>query len=259
MEVGGTTYVAAKGVVLNTGTTPSAPPIEGLADTPYWTNRDAVQLTELPGSVIVLGGGAIGCEFAQVFARFGVRVTVVEVADRLLAPEEPEASAALEKAFAAEGIQVLAGVKVGSVRHADGSFTVDLGDQEVSADKLLVAAGRRNNLGDIGLELLGIDPDGGPIDTDERMRPGIACGRSVTSPARVASRTFRCTRQPWRSGTSWGRTVRGQTTGPYPESPSLRRGRLGGHDRAPGPGVRARHVTATGDLGGEDGWPGRRG
>ena len=172
VEVGGTTYVAAKGVVLNTGTAPAAPPIEGLADTPYWTNRDAVRLTELPGSVIVLGGGAIGCEFAQVFARFGVRVTVVEVADRLLAAEEPEASAALEKAFAAEGIQVLAGVEVGSVRHADGSFTLDLGDQEVSADKLLVAAGRRTNLVDLGLEAAGLDPDATSLETDERMRAG---------------------------------------------------------------------------------------
>ena len=100
VEVGGTTYTATKGVVINTGTAPAAPPIDGLADTPYWTNRDAVQLRELPSSLIVIGGGAIGCELAQVMALFGVRVTVVEMADRLVAPEEPEASEALEKAFA---------------------------------------------------------------------------------------------------------------------------------------------------------------
>ena len=80
-----TTYVARKGVVLNTGTAPAAPPIDGLAETPYWTNRDAVRLTELPRRWWCSAAEPIGCEFAQVFARFGVDVTVVEMADRLLA------------------------------------------------------------------------------------------------------------------------------------------------------------------------------
>src|SRR3954453_8190959 len=87
VTVAGTTYTAAKGIVVNTGTAPAAPPIDGLSDTPYWTNRDAVQLTELPSSLIVIGGGAIGCELSQVMALFGVRVTVVEMAERLVAPE----------------------------------------------------------------------------------------------------------------------------------------------------------------------------
>jgi pyruvate/2-oxoglutarate dehydrogenase complex dihydrolipoamide dehydrogenase (E3) component len=168
--VDGTTYTATRGIVLNTGTTPSAPPIDGLADTPYWTNRDAVQLTELPSSLVVLGGGAIGCELAQVMAWFGVRVTVVEVAPRLVAMEEPEAAEALEKAFAGDGIQVLTGVAVSSVSYADGQFTLDLGDQQVTAEKLLVAAGRRNNLHDLGLEHVGLDPDSRVLEPDERMR-----------------------------------------------------------------------------------------
>ena len=172
VEVGDTTYVAAKGVVINTGTEPAAPPIDGLADTPYWTNRDAVRLTELPGSLVVLGGGAIGCEFAQTFARFGVRVTVVEAMDRLVAVDEPEASEVLEEAFAAEGIQVLTGAKVDSVGHADGSFTLSVDGQEVTAEKLLVAAGRHSNLTDLGLETVGLDPDAKFLDTDERMRAG---------------------------------------------------------------------------------------
>jgi pyruvate/2-oxoglutarate dehydrogenase complex dihydrolipoamide dehydrogenase (E3) component len=168
--VEGTTYTATKGIVINTGTTPSAPPIPGLADAPYWTNRDAVRLTELPSSLVVVGGGAIGCELAQVMALFGVRVTVVEVADRLVAPEEPEASEALEKAFAESGIQVLTGASIASVAYADGRFTLDLGGQEVSAEKLLVAAGRRNNLQGLGLEHIGLDPDQKVLETDERMR-----------------------------------------------------------------------------------------
>src|SRR4051794_15477482 len=165
-----TTYTATRGIVINTGTAPSAPPIPGLADTPYWTNRDAVQLTELPASLVVIGGGAIGGELGQVMALFGVRVTIVEVADRLVALEEPEASEALERAFAESGIQVLTGAEIASVSYADGRFTLDLGDQELSADKLLVAAGRRNNLQGLGLDHVGLDPDARVLETDERMR-----------------------------------------------------------------------------------------
>jgi pyruvate/2-oxoglutarate dehydrogenase complex dihydrolipoamide dehydrogenase (E3) component len=172
VEVNGTTYVARRGIVVNTGTTPAAPPVYGLADTPYWTNRDAVRLTELPASLIVVGGGAIGAELAQVFARFGVTVTLIEVAGRLVAAEEPEAGALLEKAFADEGIQVLTGANIASVAYAEGRFTVHLDGQDVSADKLLVAAGRTNNLTDIGLDTVGIDRDATIIETDERMRAG---------------------------------------------------------------------------------------
>ncbi len=168
--VDGTTYTATKGIVINTGTAPAAPPIPGLADTPYWTNRDVVQLTELPASLVVIGGGAIGCELAQVMALFGVRVTLVELADRLVALEEPEASEALESAFAESGIQVLTGADIASVSYADGRFTLDLGDQELGADKLLVAAGRRNQLQGLGLENVGVDQGVRVLETDERMR-----------------------------------------------------------------------------------------
>jgi len=177
VEVDGSTYDASRGVVLNTGTEPAVPPVEGLADTPYWTNRDAVAVTDLPASLVVVGGGAIGCELAQAFARFGVGVTVVEMADRLLAAEEPEASRLVADAFGAEGIQVRTGVQVRSVAHADGTFTVDLGDQRNGADllrtdKLLVATGRRPNLADIGLESVGLDPSARALETDERMSVG---------------------------------------------------------------------------------------
>jgi pyruvate/2-oxoglutarate dehydrogenase complex dihydrolipoamide dehydrogenase (E3) component len=172
VEVDGTTYVAAKGVVLDTGTEPAVPPIDGLANTPYWTNRDAVRATAVPGSLVVLGGGPIGCEFAQVFSRFGARVTVVEAMDRLVAGDEPEASTVLEEAFAAEGIQVLTGAKVDSVDHADGSFTLQVGGEALDAEKLLVAAGRRSNLPDIGLDTVGLDPAAEFVETDERMRAG---------------------------------------------------------------------------------------
>ena len=172
VRVGGTTYVARKGVVLNTGTRPAAPPIDGLEGTPYWTNRDAVTVTDLPASLVVLGGGPIGCEFAQVFARYGVDVTVVELADRLVAVEEPEASEVLTKAFTDEGITVLTGATVDSVTHDDHGFTLRVDGKPVRAEKLLVAAGRRANLDFIGLDTVGLPDDLKVVETDERMRAG---------------------------------------------------------------------------------------
>src|SRR6478735_8427458 len=167
------TYTARRGVVLNTGTRPAVPPVEGLADTPYWTNRDAVQLTELPGSLVVVGGGPIGCELAQVFARFGVRVTVVQHGDRLLPANEPEASALLEKVFAEEGIRVLTGVELQRAAYADGGFILDLDSgEQLRADEVLVAAGRTPNLDDLGLETVGLDPTARTLAVDEWLRAG---------------------------------------------------------------------------------------
>jgi pyruvate/2-oxoglutarate dehydrogenase complex dihydrolipoamide dehydrogenase (E3) component len=172
VRVGGTTFVARKGVVLNTGTAPAVPPVDGLEGTPYWTNRDAVAVTELPASLVVIGGGAIGCELAQAFARFGVRVTIVEVADRLVMNDEPEASELLAKAFTDEGIEVLTGVEIASVSHTGDSFTVDLGQRSLTAEKLLVAAGRKPNLDFVGLDTVGLADDLKVVETDERMRAG---------------------------------------------------------------------------------------
>ena len=83
--------VARRGIVIATGTEPAIPPIPGLAGTPYWTNRDAIKAKHVPQTLIVLGGGAIGVELAQVFARFGAQVTVVEALGQLVPLEEPEA------------------------------------------------------------------------------------------------------------------------------------------------------------------------
>ena len=151
--------------MLNTGTRPAVPPVEGLADTPYWTNRDAVRVTELPGSLVVVGGGPIGCELAQVFARFGVRVTVVQHGPRLVPADEPEAAELLAKVFVEEGIRVLTGVELTRVSYADGAFTLTLDTgEELTADKLLVAAGRTPNLDDLGLETVGLDPAARTVD-----------------------------------------------------------------------------------------------
>jgi pyruvate/2-oxoglutarate dehydrogenase complex dihydrolipoamide dehydrogenase (E3) component len=171
VTVDGTSYVARRGIVLNTGTTPSAPPVHGLAETPFWTNREVVRLKELPGSLAVIGGGPIGCELAQVMATFGVEVTIIEVADRLITVEEPEASEVLTHAFKSAGIEVLTGVHIDEVSHAEDRFSIVLEEgRTVVADRLLVAAGRRNNLGDLGLEHVGLDPMARVLEPDERMR-----------------------------------------------------------------------------------------
>jgi pyruvate/2-oxoglutarate dehydrogenase complex dihydrolipoamide dehydrogenase (E3) component len=159
-------------VVLNTGTEPVEPPIPGLRETPYWTNRDAVQLKELPASLIVIGGGAIGAELAQTFCRFGVRVTVLEGGERILALEEPEASAIVAETFDSAGINVVTKAKATSVRYADEQFTVTLEDQVLSGERLLVATGRRPNLADVGLEAVGLDPQAKALEVDDRLRAG---------------------------------------------------------------------------------------
>ncbi|GAB2626447.1 NAD(P)/FAD-dependent oxidoreductase [Nocardioides ginkgobilobae] len=165
-----TSYVAERGVVLNPGTRPARLPIDGLEGTPYWTNRDAVKVASLPSSLVVVGGGPIGCEMAQVFARFGVRVTVLEAGPRILGPLEPEASEALAAVLVHEGVRVMAGVSIGSVAHADGQFTLEVDGETVTAEKLLVAAGRTPNLDDLGLETVGLDPTARSLEVDERLR-----------------------------------------------------------------------------------------
>jgi pyruvate/2-oxoglutarate dehydrogenase complex dihydrolipoamide dehydrogenase (E3) component len=167
-------YAARRGLVIATGTTAVIPPVDGLAGTPYWTNRQAVEAEQLPESLVVLGGGGIGLELSQVFARFGVEVTVVEGGARPLAVEEPESSALAVKALAADGVQMLTGVRAQRVSYADG-FTLSLSDgSSVTGERLLVATGRQARLGDLGLAAIGLDPSVRFLATDDRMRAGEA-------------------------------------------------------------------------------------
>jgi pyruvate/2-oxoglutarate dehydrogenase complex dihydrolipoamide dehydrogenase (E3) component len=171
VRVGEDTFVGARGVVLNVGTSPARLPIDGLEATPYWTNREIVKVSELPDSLAVIGGGAIGCELAQAFARFGTQVTVLEAQERILAPEEPEASELIARVFREEGIRVETGVRVERVEH-QGDFRITTDRGEVWADQLLVAAGRAVNLAGIGLETVGLDPHAKSLETDEHLRAG---------------------------------------------------------------------------------------
>ncbi len=178
VQVGGQQFVAAD-VILNVGTSPALPPIEGLRESrgpdydpsgPIWTNREVLRATELPQSLIVLGGGAIGCELGQGLSRFGVHVTVVEGSAHLLPPEEPEAGAVLADVFARDGIEVVTGAKATAVTADDGKVRLTLaGDRDLVADKLLVTAGRTPNFAGLGLETVGLDPAARTLNTDEHM------------------------------------------------------------------------------------------
>src|SRR6266568_4604099 len=154
-------FRASRAILINPGTEPARPPVPGLADTPYWTNRDAIETEDVPESLIVLGGGAIGAELAQVFARFGARVTVVEALPRLVPMEEPEASDLLAKVFTREGITVRTGARAENISHDGNEFTLSLpGGETLSSQRLLVATGRRTDLAALGVATLGLD---GPL------------------------------------------------------------------------------------------------
>lgn len=170
VEADGITYVASRGVVLNTGTRAAVPPIDGLADTPYWTNRGVLKAEKAPASMIVIGGGAIGLELAQAFSRFGTEVTVLEAGPRILGPEEPEASALLTDVLTAEGLGIHAGVTIDRVSHDGSRFTVTCGEDSYEAERLLVAAGRQSRLDDVGLDTVGIDPKQRFLEVDDSMQ-----------------------------------------------------------------------------------------
>ena len=175
VAVDGDVFEARRGIVVAAGTKAAAPPITGLDGVDYWTNREAVEAKELPESLLVLGGGAIGLELSQVFARFGVRVTIVEAAPRLLAPEEPESSELIADVLRREGIEVHAGANVEAARADDGHAVLTLagddgGTRELTAERLLVATGRRADLAALGVASVGLDERAWGIPVDDRLR-----------------------------------------------------------------------------------------
>ena len=171
VTVGARSFTASRGVVIATGSKPVIPAIPGLADVDYWTTHDAIKAEQLPASMIVLGGGAVGCELGQVFSRFGVDVTIVEGRDRVLPSEEPEAGTTVGAAFAAEGIDVRTGVRAQGVKGRAGAVVVRVDDGgDLAADRLLVASGRAVDLDGLGLEAAGIDGTSGFVPVDDHLR-----------------------------------------------------------------------------------------
>jgi len=146
VEVGGEQLVARKAVVIANGGTAVIPPIPGLDKVDFWTNRQATLPRELPGSLAVLGGGAVGVELGQAFARLGSKVTIIEAGPRILVAEEPEAAIALRPHLLADGIQLLVGDPVAGVEKESGGVIVTLKSGAIlHTERLLVATGRRAN------------------------------------------------------------------------------------------------------------------
>ena len=162
----------ARHVVLAVGSTTRMPPIEGLADTEPWTNVELTSTRELPPSLLVLGGGPTGVELSQVFARFGVPVTLVESNPRLLARDHPRNSEAVQAGLERDGIAVHTGVRGLRVQPAagqDGAHRLELSDgRAVEGHRILISIGRAFPLSGLGLESVGLDPTA--IEPDGRLR-----------------------------------------------------------------------------------------
>ena len=174
-------------IIIATGTSASVPAIAGINDVPYLTSTTALELETLPKSMLVIGGGYIGAELAQTFARFGVKVTII-FRSRLLPETEPEISDALTGYFRDEGITVLGGLAYKDIKSTLNGIALRVAskgeEQTIKADKVLIATGRRPNTDGMGLEEFGIEllPNHG-IKVDDRMRTtkkGVYAAGDVT-------------------------------------------------------------------------------
>ena len=164
---------ARRAVVMATGTTAAVPPIEGLAEARPWTNREATTAEEVPGRLLILGGGVVGAELAQAWSSLGSSVTLVEAMDRLLAGEEPFAGEQVAAGLEGSGVEIRTGVKATSASRGEGG-QVSLGlegGEELRGDELLVAVGRRPRTADVGLETAGVEA-GGYLEVDDQLRVG---------------------------------------------------------------------------------------
>jgi pyruvate/2-oxoglutarate dehydrogenase complex dihydrolipoamide dehydrogenase (E3) component len=164
-------------VVFATGTEAAIPRIDGLREGPHWTNKEAIwHEGGVPESLVVIGAGPIGVEFAQIYSRFGTRVTVVEALERVLPPEDDESGAALRDALEAEGIELLTGAKISRATHAAGEWSVEIeGRPSIAAERVLVATGREPVFD-------GHDLDAAGVTLDERRRPVLTETLRTTNP-----------------------------------------------------------------------------
>ena len=208
---GGTRDLEGKRIVINTGGRPAVPPIEGLDRVPFLDSTSIMELTELPGHLIVLGGGYIGLEFCQMFRRFGARVTIVNRDPRLILREDPDVSAEVEKILKEDGIEVLNSAQVTRVETSGGGVRVLLqsreGAKKISGSHLLLALGRVPNSDRLNLAAVGVQTDKlGYIEVDAKLEtkvPGIyAIGDVKGGPAftHISYDDFRILRENWLNG-----------------------------------------------------------
>jgi pyruvate/2-oxoglutarate dehydrogenase complex dihydrolipoamide dehydrogenase (E3) component len=169
VQIGGRTLRGDR-IVIATGSEPVIPPIDGLREAGYWTNREATTFSEVPESVIVLGGGPVGIELSQMFRRFGAEVHLLDSADRLLAREDERVGELLLEALRADGVDVHLRSEVSSVSADENGRTASFGGGQVRGRELVVAVGRTPRVQELALHRVGIVPGERGIDVDDRCR-----------------------------------------------------------------------------------------
>jgi len=173
VEVGGR-RLTAKDIVIATGSRTAVPPIDGLAEAGYLDHASFLDRDEFPASILILGGGYIGIEFAQIFRRFGCEVTVVEAGDEIVNKEDHDVIALVRKILTSEGIAIRTKSKVTGVRVADGKKVVRVADEEIAVDEIFVASGRRGNTENLGLEALGMKMNHSYIAVDAYLQTSVS-------------------------------------------------------------------------------------
>jgi mercuric reductase len=166
----GDTELTAERILIATGSRTAVPPIPGLDELDWIDHVTALDLEELPRSLLVLGGGPVGLEFAQIFARFGSRVTLVQTAPRISPRSDADATDALTAALEEDGIEVLTGT---SVERFDGRTATLPDGRSVDAERVLLASGRVPNVEELGLDRIGVRTTPGGIEVNERMRTNL--------------------------------------------------------------------------------------
>ena len=180
---GSVRVVEGERVLINTGTAPAIPPIEGLDDVAYWTSEDALRLTEIPDRLVVLGGGVIGVETASMMASFGADVTLIEGGERILAREDADVAEEMAANLAAQGVTVRTGERAVRVSSGDEGVLVHTTAGEVAGTRLLVALGRTPVTKGLGLEAAGVElTERGFVKVDSRLEttaPGVYAAGDV--------------------------------------------------------------------------------
>jgi len=170
----GDKQITARYVLIATGSGPAVPDVPGLAEVGYLTNEDVFDLQDLPERLVVLGGGPIGSELAQAFARLGSRVTVLQRGDHLIPRDDPDMIDLLERRFAEEGIDVRFGAQLASARRENGEVVLTLGDGELRTDAVLVAVGRNIDATGLGLAAAGVQTGRrGEVVVDDQLRTSV--------------------------------------------------------------------------------------